>query len=162
MWSQHIPPDHVHVITVPPQGATDLLWIRFASVLGVDPGRFDLTGTRANPSLGPAEAEFLRQVNQALPAEVPDWFYTRDIKRILALDLLRSRPRQALLTLPASRAAWAQEQSDILIAGLALGAIYLIGLQIWTASEPTPPAGMIEETPGPAAVDPGPAPAAPQ
>jgi hypothetical protein len=127
MWSQHIPPDHVHVITVPSQGATDLLWIRFASVLGVDPARFDLTGTRANPSLGPAEAEFLRQVNQALPAEVPNWFYTQDIKRILALDLLRSRPRQALLTLPPSRAAWAQEQSEILIAGLRDAKYHIVG-----------------------------------
>jgi hypothetical protein len=127
MWSQHIPPDHVHVITVPPRGATDLLWIRFASVLGVDPGHFDLTGTRANPSLGPAEAEFLRQVNEALPAEVPNWFYTQDIKRILALDLLRSRPRQALLTLPPSRAAWAQEHSEILIAGLRDAKYHIVG-----------------------------------
>jgi hypothetical protein len=127
MWSQHIPPDHVHVITVPPHGATDLLWIRFASVLGIDPGRFDLTGTRANPSLGAAEAEFLRQVNQALPAEVPDWFYTRDIKRILALDLLRCRPRREVLTLPPSRTAWAQEQSEILIAGLRDAKYHIVG-----------------------------------
>jgi hypothetical protein len=127
MWSQHIPPDHVHVITVPPQGATDLLWIRFASVLGVDPGRFDLTGTRANPSLGPAEAEFLRQVNETLPPEVPDWFYTRDIKRILALDLLQSRPRREALTLPPSRAAWAREQSEILIAGLRDAKYHIVG-----------------------------------
>lgn len=127
MWSQHIPPDHVHVITVPPQGTSDLLWIRFASVLGVDPGRFDLTGTRANPSLGPAEAEFLRQVNQALPAEVPDWFYTRDIKRILALDLLRSRARQAVLTLPPSRAAWAREQAEIVVAGLRDSKYHIVG-----------------------------------
>ena len=127
MWSQHIPPDHVHVITVPQQGATDLLWTRFASVLGVDPGRADLTGTRTNPSLGPAEAEFLRQVNQALPAGVPDWFYTRDIKRILALDLLRSRPRQAVLTLPPSRAAWAQEQAEIVVAGLRDAKYHIVG-----------------------------------
>jgi hypothetical protein len=127
MWSQHIPPDHVHVITVPPQGTTDQLWVRFTSVLGVEPNRFDLTGTRANPSLGPAEAEFLRQVNQALPADVPDWFYTRDIKRILALDLLRSRPRQAVLTLPPSRAAWAGEQAEILVAGLRDAKYHIVG-----------------------------------
>jgi hypothetical protein len=127
MWSPHIPPDHVHVITVPPRGATDQLWVRFASVLGVDPSRFDLTESRANPSLGPAEAEFLRQVNQALPADVPDWFYTRDIKRILALDLLRSRPRQAVLTLPPSRAAWAQEQAEILVAGLRDAKYHIVG-----------------------------------
>ena len=127
MWSQHIPPDHVHVITVPQQGTTDQLWTRFASVLGVDPGRADLTGTRANPSLGPAEAEFLRQVNQALPAEVPEWFYTRDIKRILALDLLRSRPRQAVLTLPPGRAGWAGEQVEILVAGLRDAKYHIVG-----------------------------------
>lgn len=127
MWSQHIPPDHVHVITVPSRGGTEQLWRRFASVLGVDPSRFDLTETRANPSLGPAEAEFLRQVNQALPADVPDWFYTRDIKRILALDLLRSRPRQAALTLPPGRAGWAQEQSEILIAGLRDAKYHIVG-----------------------------------
>lgn len=32
----------------------------------------------------------------------------------------------------------------ILIAALLLGAIYVIGMQIWAATEPTPPAGMIE------------------
>ena len=36
-WSQHIPPDHVHVITMSRSGPASLLWTRFASVLGVDP-----------------------------------------------------------------------------------------------------------------------------
>lgn len=127
MWSQHIPPDHVHVITLPPRGGTEQLWIRFASVLGIDPGGFDLRESRANQSLGPAEAEFLRRVNQALPADVPFWFYTRDIKRVLALEVLRSRPRPAVLTLPPSRAAWAQEQSEILIAGLRDAKYHIVG-----------------------------------
>ncbi len=118
MWSQHIPPDHVHVITLPPCGPADVLWARFASVLGIDPGPADLAGAHLNPSLGPAEAEFLRQVNEALPADVPDWFYTRDIKRILALDLLRARPAQAPLALPPGRAGWVLDQSAILVEGL--------------------------------------------
>jgi hypothetical protein len=127
MWSQHIPPDHVHVITVPPRGGTDQLWIRFASVLGIDPGGFDLRDSRANQSLGPAEAEFLRRVNQALPADVPFWFYTRDIKRVLALEVLRSRPRKAVLTLPPARAGWAREQSEIVIAGLRDAKYHIVG-----------------------------------
>ena len=127
MWSQHIPPDHVHVITVPPRGATDQLWIRFASVLGIDPGGFDLRESRANQSLGPAEAEFLRRVNRALPADVPFWFYTRDIKRVLALEVLRSRPRNAVLTLPPGRVGWAQDQSEILIAGLRDAKYHIVG-----------------------------------
>ena len=42
-WSQHIPPDQVHVITVPRNGPANLLWMRFASVLGIDPGGADLS-----------------------------------------------------------------------------------------------------------------------
>jgi hypothetical protein len=118
MWSRNIPPDHVHVITVPPHGPADLLWVRFASVLGIDPGGIDLTEARVNPSLGVPEAEFLRRFNEVLPEDVPSWFYTRDIKRILALDLLPSRPRQLRLGLPPHRQAWAREQAEILAAGL--------------------------------------------
>jgi hypothetical protein len=118
MWSRNIPPDHVHVITVPPHGPPDLLWARFASVLGIDPGCIDLTAARVNPSLGLPEAEFLRRFNMALPEDVPYWFYTRDIKRILALDLLPSRPCQLRLTLPPDRRDWAREQSKVLAAGL--------------------------------------------
>jgi hypothetical protein len=118
MWSRNIPPDHVHVITVPQHGPPDLLWIRFASVLGIDPGGVDLTEARVNPSLGVPEAEFLRRFNEVLPQDVPSWFYTRDIKRILALDLLPSRPRQLRLGLPPHRQEWATEQAEILAAGL--------------------------------------------
>ena len=117
-WSQHIPPDQVHVITMPRTGPANLLWMRFASVLGLDPGGADLTRARANSSLGLVEAEFLRRMNAALPGELPDWFYTRNIKRVLAHDALRGRPGQARLTLPAAREAWAREQAEHLVAGL--------------------------------------------
>ena len=71
MWSRNIPPDHVHVITVPPHGPLERLWVRFASVLGIDPGCIDLTEARVNPSLGVPEAEFLRRFNERLPQDVP-------------------------------------------------------------------------------------------
>jgi len=88
MWSRHIPPDHVHVITVPRQGPADVLWERFASVLGIDPSSIDPPPTRVNWSLGLVEVEFLRRMNEALPGEMPDWFYTRNIKQILAHNVL--------------------------------------------------------------------------
>ena len=87
---------------MPRGGPASLLWARFASVLGIDPGGADLSRARANSSLGLLEAEFLRRMNEALPGELPDWFYTRNIKRILAHDVLRARPRQARLALPAA------------------------------------------------------------
>ena len=126
-WSQHIPPDHVHVITMPRSGPPSLLWARFASVLGIDPGGADLSRARANSSLGVLEAEFLRRMNEELPEELPDWFYTRNIKRILAHDVLSGRPRQARLALPAPREAWAREQAEHLVSGLRDSKYHVVG-----------------------------------
>jgi hypothetical protein len=80
MWSRHIPPDRVHVITMPRHGSTDVLWGRFASVLGIDRGGIDLAQARTNSSLGLPETEFLRRMNEALQEEIPDWYYMGYIK----------------------------------------------------------------------------------
>ena len=127
MWSRHLPPDQVHVITVPQHGPASTLWVRFASVLGIDPSRVDLAEAHANPSLGLAEVEFLRRLNETLPEEMPYWFYTRNVKRILAHNVLAARARQARLTIPASREAWVKEQSEILVAGLRDSKFHIVG-----------------------------------
>ena len=127
MWSRHLPPDQVHVITVPRQGQDGTLWARFASVLGVDPGRVDLTGARANSSLGIGEAEFLRRMNGALPEQMPDWFYTRTIKRVLAHDVLDARLRRGRLVVPPHLQAWVRQQSEIMVAGLRESKFHIVG-----------------------------------
>jgi hypothetical protein len=127
MWSRLLPPDQVHVITMPRQGQDGTLWTRFASVLGVDPGRADLTGARANSSLGIGEAEFLRRMNEALTEEMPDWFYTRTIKRVLAHDVLDARLRRGRLVVPPDREAWVRQQSEILITGLRESKFHIVG-----------------------------------
>jgi hypothetical protein len=127
LWSRDIPSDQVHVITLPPQGGTSELWLRFASVLGIDSSTIDLPQHRENPSLGLAEAEFLRRLNEALPDRVPRWFYTWNIKRILANDVLSARPPGARLVLPPGRQAWAREQSGILVAGLRDSKYHIVG-----------------------------------
>ncbi len=118
MWSRHIPPDQVHVVTVPQQASGSLLWTRFAAAMDIDPGGCDVTGGRRNSSLGYADTEFLRRMNETLPAAMPDWFYAREIKQILAHGALSARPHHARLVLPPSHAAWAAEQAEILLAGL--------------------------------------------
>jgi hypothetical protein len=127
MWSRHIPPDHVHVITVPRQGPPGQLWERFASVVGIESGSILLPQSRVNSSLGLAEAEFLRRLNEALPGDMPDWYYTRTIKRILAHDALRSRPCQPRLVLPPGQEAWAREQSEILVTALRDSKYHIVG-----------------------------------
>jgi hypothetical protein len=127
LWSRDIPSDQVHVITLPQQGGTGELWLRFASVLGIDSSAIQLPQHRENPSLGPAEAEFLRRLNEVLPDRVPRWFYTWNIKRILANDVLSAKPPQARLALPPERQAWAREQAEILAAGLRDSKYHIVG-----------------------------------
>jgi hypothetical protein len=127
MWSRHIPPDHVHVITVPREGPTGALWARFASVLGIDSGSIDVPPTRVNCSLGLAEAEFWRRMNEALPDGMPEWFYTRNVKHILAQNVLSARPPQSRLALPPAEQAWAAEQSEILVSALRDSKYHIVG-----------------------------------
>ncbi len=128
LWSRHVPAGHVHVIMVPPRGSDQgLLWQRFASLLDVDPASVDLTRARPNASLGMPETEFLRRLNQALPAEVPDWFYMWNVKEGVAHQALAARPARARLALPADREAWAKEQAGALVAGLSGSGYDVIG-----------------------------------
>ena len=128
LWAGHVPPGQIHVITVPPPGAPQaLLWQRFAALIGADPASVDLTRARPNASLGLPEIEFLRRLNEALPAEVPDWFYMWNVKEAIAHQALAARPREGRLTLPASRDAWAKEHGDTLAAALAGSGYDVIG-----------------------------------
>ena len=141
IWSRHLPAERVHVITAPPATAgTGLLWERFASVLGVDPGSVDLSRARANSSLGMPEIEFLRRLNSELPEEVPDWFYMWNVKEALAHQTLAARPASGRLVLPADRYPWAEAHAEALVTGLRKAGYDLVGdldeLQPRVASEP--------------------------
>lgn len=128
LWGRHVPADRIHVIMTPPQGSgNSVLWERFAALLGVDPGGVDLSRARANTSLGLPEIEFLRRLNQALPAEVPDWFYMWTVKEGVAHRALAARPRKGRLVLPGDREAWAKEQAEALVSGLASSGYDVIG-----------------------------------
>jgi hypothetical protein len=119
IWSHLLPPERVHVIVVPPRGSTnDVLWQRYAALVGIDPGSVDLSRARPNSSLGLPEIEFMRQLNEVLPAEVPDWFYMWNVKETLAHEAFASRPRSARLVLPASRDAWARSDAEAVVAAL--------------------------------------------
>lgn len=128
LWSCQVPAERVHVITTAPRGSPEgLLWQRFAALVGIDPGSVDVSRARANSSLGMPETEFLRRLNQALPAEVPDWFYMWNVKEALAHQALAARPAGGRLVLPADRDAWAREQGRILVADLRDSGYDLIG-----------------------------------
>ncbi len=66
-WGNPLPPERVHLITLPGSDEPrDELWRRFAGVVGFDPAVGDTSESQPNESLGVAEVELLRRVNQHL------------------------------------------------------------------------------------------------
>ncbi|MDQ3326053.1 MAG: hypothetical protein M3529_10140 [Actinomycetota bacterium] len=126
-WRKHLPADRLHVITVPRAGsAPELLWQRFCSVLGVDPSGHDLQPPRSNPSLGTAEAELLRRVNEQLAATDVDnsrsLFWIRWLGR-----QLENRPDMSKFTLPVEDFEWMAERSRGVVEGLRDGGYHVVG-----------------------------------
>jgi hypothetical protein len=69
-WGQAVPAERIHVLPLPPPGSPrELLWQRFAGLVGLDPESFDLSATFPNESMGVAEAETLRRINLHLKDE---------------------------------------------------------------------------------------------
>ncbi|HZC53220.1 MAG TPA: hypothetical protein VE441_12085, partial [Mycobacterium sp.] len=130
LWSEVVPREHVHVITLPSRDADqDLLWTRFAQVVGIDASTADPTKARSNVSLGLAETEFLRRLNGTLPDSLPDWFYWRNIKDGLAHEAFAARTATPLarLALPAERDEWARQHAESVIDGLRAADYDVIG-----------------------------------
>ncbi|XVV16473.1 hypothetical protein ACQP2X_19525 [Actinoplanes sp. CA-131856] len=119
-WGDLLPPGQRHLITVPPAGAPyDLLWQRFAGVIGVPADLCEPSEPTANVSLGAAEIELLRRVNQALgdlyPHRVP---YQRVVQRHLVDAVLKQRANTLRFGIGADRAAWVLSVAEEQIATL--------------------------------------------
>jgi hypothetical protein len=72
-WSQAVPADRIHVVTVPPHGAPrHLLWDRWCEVLGVDDSTLDLRLNFTNESLGVQQAALLHRVKPFLSPPLSD------------------------------------------------------------------------------------------
>jgi hypothetical protein len=92
-WGRDLPPERLHVVTVPPAGADPtILWARFAGLLGLEPGAFDTDLERSNSSLGAEQAELLRRVNVELGDRLPlPGPYPLVVKNVLAHQVLEGR-----------------------------------------------------------------------
>ncbi len=102
-WSDAVGPDHFTLMTVPPKGApSNLLWERFAEVLGLEPGAFELN-VRANRSIGLATAITLRHLNEILGRDgtpaADHKFYDLLVKHLLTKRGLVARQGEPTLGL---------------------------------------------------------------
>lgn len=128
-WAGTLPPQQVHVVTVPPAGsAPEQLWRRFATVLGVDPDGLAVDGpVEHNHSLGPAEAQLLRRLNLALPRDLPWWVYERTVRREFVAALGRRRNGTQRLAVPPVHQPWMTQQAKQMTAELAEAGYQVVG-----------------------------------
>jgi hypothetical protein len=144
-WSALVGADHVHLVTVPPSSAPrDLLWRRFAQAIGVPDLEIELAETKSNASLGVAEVEMLRRLNERL-LDVPLWFYARNVKSNLAHGLLAERGKGKKLGIPQDRHEWVRQQSMRRIRQLGTSGIDIIGDLSELAAPKVFPAGVQPE-----------------
>lgn len=115
-WGRNLPSDHVHVVTVPQRAPDpDVLWRRFADVIGIDPASVDISGAFQNTSLGAAEAQLLYRLNGALDDEVGWPLYAEMIKHHLSQEVLVHRRSSARIALPVGEAEWVRRRAIELV-----------------------------------------------
>ncbi len=130
-WGTGLSPDRVHVVTVPQPDAVaadpDLLWHRFCEAFMIDPDWAPRESDRANASLGSAETQVLRRLNQRISrAARRDASYDDLILGMLAGETLsgvRSRP----ILLPPKFHPWAVERGEAWIEWLEESGVDVIG-----------------------------------
>jgi hypothetical protein len=120
-WGGSLPPERVHLVTVPKPGAPrGLLWQRFTSVLGLDDVELELETDRANPSMGVPETTLVRRINQRVNNGVlANEDYRQLVRELLAHRTLSRRSGSPRLALPPGVRAWAVDLSETWIEDLA-------------------------------------------
>lgn len=127
-WASDLPPERVHLITVPPSGGPrDLLWKRFSHAFGLDGYELELTEERANPSLGVPESALLRRINLAVNEDVPPAAYRPMVRELLAHQTLSKRRRTPRLALPPEHLEWVQTLSQSWVSELAARRYDVVG-----------------------------------
>ena len=113
-WGRGLPPERVHLVTVPPPGSpSGLLWERYTRVLGMaDPLALE-DSTTTNASLGGPEVTMLRELNVALAERgVPRPVYVEWVREAIVREVLAERPSMRPATVPPRRRAWVEAISQ--------------------------------------------------
>ena len=111
-WGHDLPPEQVHLVTVPPPGAPELLWQRFSTAFGLDGLDLDLEAERVNPSLGVPEIALIRRINRRANSELPPTDYRPLVRELLAHQTLSQRTSSPRLALPPEVHPWVQALSE--------------------------------------------------
>ena len=127
-WSAVAEPRQMYLATVP-TNSTDpqLLWHRFAEILGIDPtGYRDPVPARANPSLSMAAAEVLRRVN-TLVDDLSYQQYRRGVTTMAYRMFGERSADEPPLQVPAAYRDWVEQRALQMNAELTKLEVNIIG-----------------------------------
>ena len=118
-WGADLPPERVHLVTVPsPGGAPDLLWKRFSQAFGLEGIDLVLEDERVNPSLGVPETALIRRINRSANRVLPPVDYRPLVRELLAHQTLSRRVLSPRLALPPEHVPWVQEREAAFVAAI--------------------------------------------
>lgn len=127
-WAGELPPERVHVITVPPPGSdSGLLWQRFVDTFGLDGLELDLGNDRSNPSMGVPETALVRRINQRMNARLAPPDYRPLVRELLAHQTLSQRRGSARLSLPPDLRGWVADLESSWVEELAARGYHVVG-----------------------------------
>jgi hypothetical protein len=116
-WGADLPPERVHLVTVPsPGGAPDLLWKRFSQAFGLEGIDLELGDERVNPSLGVPETALIRRINRSANRVLEPSDYRPLVRELLAHQTLSSRVLSPRLAIPPEQVPWVQEREAAFVA----------------------------------------------
>ncbi len=127
-WGAGLPPERVHVVTVPPAGSgRDVLWRRFLEAIGTDPAAAPLESTELNQSLGVAETTVVRQLNRRMHrATRREPAFDELIREMLAQNTL-VQSRSAPVRLPPRMLPWAEAETGRWIDWVEGSGVHVVG-----------------------------------
>ncbi len=118
-WEAAVPAQRLHVVTVPPSGASpEELLRRMASVVGFDPATLTEQPAWNNETVGVAATEVIRRVNERLGGRLNQREHDKVIKMTL-VQMLAGRTEPVRFTLPREEIGWATERANAMVAELA-------------------------------------------
>lgn len=128
-WGHGLPPDQVHLVTVPQSGAPrDLLWRRYCAAFGIDPAWAPAESSRENVSIGAAETALLRKLNRRLKkAGLPGEDYRRLVRQLVVHDTLARRADMTRATLPPHAYPWVEEIAQEWVDWVEGSGIHVVG-----------------------------------
>jgi hypothetical protein len=126
-WETAVPPERIHIVTVPPTGAEpDLLWTRFCSATGMDASALRAVDSTVHPAVDAVQAETLRRLNSRLGGRLSEQDYLFMVSSVLRPSL-RGSPPGSGIAFPPEHREWLVQRCEDVVRVVQAKAYHLLG-----------------------------------